>query len=159
MSTNGNSVLLAAPFLKKFDRKSWFLFHREFAVYKARGGQASWITLIEPCLLETLFLTAGISDTSEGFEAGELKKLLDQKFGSTSTQAFFDELDKLSLSVLDQSKLIYYIARFKETVQLNPDFGDGESLVKRFIAGIKIPRLADRVSSEAKTAGKKDDLT
>ncbi|GKT13084.1 hypothetical protein ADUPG1_003924, partial [Aduncisulcus paluster] len=159
MSTNGNSVLLAAPFLKKFDRKSWFLFHREFAVYKARGGQASWITLIEPCLLETLFLTAGISDTSEGFEAGELKKLLDQKFGSTSTQAFFDELDKLSLSVLDQSKLIYYIARFKGTVQLNPDFGDGESLVKRFIAGIKIPRLADRVSSEAKTAGKKDDLT
>ncbi|GKT35749.1 hypothetical protein ADUPG1_003046, partial [Aduncisulcus paluster] len=109
--------------------------------------------------METLFLTAGISDTSEGFEAGELKKPLDQKFGSTSTQAFFDELDKLSLSVLDQSKLIYYIARFKETVQLNPDFGDGESLVKRFIAGIKIPRLADRVSSEAKTAGKKDDLT
>ncbi|GKT13128.1 hypothetical protein ADUPG1_003939, partial [Aduncisulcus paluster] len=31
--------------------------------------------------------------------------------------------------------------------------------VKRFIAGIKIPRLADRISSEAKTAGKKDNLT
>ncbi|GKT30848.1 hypothetical protein ADUPG1_005662, partial [Aduncisulcus paluster] len=79
--------------------------------------------------------------------------------GASSTQAFFDDLDKLSVTVLDQSKLIFYIARFTEVVKLNPDFGDGESLVKRFIAGIKIPRLADRISSEAKTAGKKDNLT
>ncbi|GKT18763.1 hypothetical protein ADUPG1_004273, partial [Aduncisulcus paluster] len=96
----------------------------------------AWITLVDPCLLETLFLATGLQDS---VSAEELKTELDKKFGASSTQAFFYDLDKLSVTVLDQSKLIFYIARFKEVVKLNPDFGDGESLVKRFIAGIKIP--------------------
>ncbi|GKT20008.1 hypothetical protein ADUPG1_011620, partial [Aduncisulcus paluster] len=123
-------ALLQPPFLTKFDRNSWLKFHRDYAIYVARGGDADFRTLIDPFVLQSLYLTTGCTpdETPDSFKAKVTKK-----FSASSTQGFYDELKKLKLYKLSQSALVTYTARFQEEVAANEAFGDKQVIADMFI--------------------------
>ncbi|GKT25387.1 hypothetical protein ADUPG1_013020, partial [Aduncisulcus paluster] len=112
-------------------------------------------TLVEPFLLESIYLITGGS-TETPLE--ELSQLVDTQFGAPSTQAYYDILNGITLKGMSLHRLVLYVARFKEAVASHEDFGDEEKVVEIFIKNLARPRLSDRVSSEVDTAERKKDL-
>ncbi|GKT37155.1 hypothetical protein ADUPG1_009998, partial [Aduncisulcus paluster] len=87
-----------------------------------------------------------------------LKAAVTASFGAHSTQEFYDRLKRVKLTKLSQTQLVTYVARFRELVTTNTEYGDDKTIVEIFVDNLGSDRLSDRVRSEVDTAGKHKDL-